>query len=235
MKILALILARGGSKGIPNKNIVQIGNKPLISYTISHAKQSMLINRIIVSTDSSRIANISKQYGAEIPFLRSKLFSKGSSTTLDTVKHVLRQLENIDYSPDIVALLQPTSPIRPINLLDSAIRKLIRTKSSSVISIKKVKDHPDILFNYNNNVLKPLNAKFSTRSLRQKRSSLFSPTGSVYVFWKKTIEKYDSIYGPKISPIFVKDNQYNIDIDENFDLFSCEMIFKHWKKWKNAR
>ncbi len=233
MKILALITARGGSKEIPNKNIIFIAKKPLIYYTINHAKQSTLINRIIVSTDSQNIAKISKQFGAEVPFLRSKKFSKDSSTTLDTVKHVLHQLKKIEYSPDIVVLMQPTSPIRSKKLLDNAIRKLIKTKCSSVISVKRIKNHPDILLNYKKKKLVPLDSKFYKYTLRQKQNSLYASTGSVYVFWKHTIEKYNSIYGPNICPIFVKDNQYNVDIDNKFDLFTSEMILKYWNRWNN--
>lgn len=232
MNILALIPARGGSKGITKKNIVSLNGQPLISYSINEAKNSNCINRIIVSTDDDKIAVISKKFGAEVPFLRAKKFSSDKSTILDVVKHAIAKLDESKYSPDIIVILQPTSPIRQKGLVDKAIKKLINTKCSSVISVKPTKDHPDISFIQKNEKLVPLNSNFEKRGLRQDRNDIFSPTGSVYVFWKKTIEKYDSIYGPKIMPVLVKDDEYNVDIDDKFDLFLAEMIIKNWKKWK---
>lgn len=117
MKILALIPARGDSKGIPNKNIQKIGGKYLIEYTINSAKRSKLIDKIIVSTDSKKIASISKKLGAEVPFLRPKKISIDKSPTIEVIKHTLGFLSNNQfYVPDIILLLQPTSPFRSKDL-----------------------------------------------------------------------------------------------------------------------
>ena len=119
LKILAIIPARGGSKGIPLKNIKKLNKLPLVAHTIQDAKNSKQINRIIVSTDNKKIAEISRKYGAETPFLRPKSFSKNSSSTLDVVQHTIQFLKKVEnYTPDIVTILLPTSPFRNSTLID---------------------------------------------------------------------------------------------------------------------
>jgi len=230
MNILAIIPARGGSKGISNKNIRKLAGKPLIEYSITSAKKSKKINRIIVTTDNKKIASISKKAGAEIPFLRPKQISKDDTPIIDVIQHTLDFLENTEsYKPEIIILLQPTNPLRSIRNIDNCINLLLNSKSSSVISVSLAKHHPDISFTIQNNFLKPLNSKFEKHSLRQKRKLIYSPSGLIYGFWYDTLKKYHSIYGPKIKPLITKNNAELIDIDEPFDLFLAEMILKHWK------
>ena len=232
MEILALIPARGGSKGITNKNIRNLAGKPLIEYSITSAKKSKKINRIIVSTDNKKIASVSKKAGAEIPFLRPKLISKNTTPIIDVIQHTLDFLEDTEsYKPDIIILLQPTTPLRSIQDIDNSIRLLINSKSTSVISVSKTKSHPDISFAIHKNFLKPLNSKFEKHSLRQQRKEVYSPSGLIYTFWVDTLKKYNSIYGPKIKPLITKNKMELIDIDEPFDFFSAEMILKNWKKF----
>ncbi len=229
MEVLAIIPARGGSQGILKKNIRKLSGKPLIEYTIETAQKSNKISRIIVSTDDPKIAKISQSLGAEVPFLRPKKFAKKNSLTLDVIKHTLNFLESKElYIPDIVIILQPTSPLRTSSLIDSSVVTLIKSKSTSVISVTPVKQHPFTSFSYNNKFLKPYKSNFEKHSIRQKRSFLFYPTGSIYTFWYKTIKKYNSLYGPKIKPLTDDDPKSNIDIDEKFDFFMAEMILRHW-------
>jgi len=233
MNIVAIIPARSGSKGIPMKNIQKIAGRPLIEYTISSAKNSKKIDRVVVSTDSNKIARIAKQAGAEVPFLRPKKISGDSSSTLDVVKHTLRFLfNNQSYVPDIIIILQPTSPLRTTRLIDKSIRVLKKSDTTSVITVSKIKTHPYISFWYNKQYLKPFKSDFQKYNRRQKLPALYCPTGSIYTFWYETLKKYDSIYGPKIKPIIVKEAETNIDIDELFDLFISEMAIKYWGKYK---
>ena len=119
MNILAIVPARGGSKGIPHKNIQELAGKPLIFYTINAAKKSKHIAKIIVTTDSKKIAKISTSYGAEVPFLRPKNISQDGSSTLQAIKHVLREIKNNQsYIPDMILILQPTSPLRTTELIE---------------------------------------------------------------------------------------------------------------------
>jgi len=230
MKILGIIPARGGSKGIPQKNIRKIGEKPLIQHSIEAAKKSK-INKIIVSTDDQKIAKIAKKLDIEIPFLRPKEFSKSSATTLSVISHTLTFLkENQNYEPDIIVLLQPTSPLRTAAMIDKSIFLLKKHKASSVITVSKVKTHPFSAFTYNKNFLKPFRKDFAKFDQRQQYSSLYFPTGSIYTFWNKTLQKSHTIYGSRILPI-ISDQEISVDIDTKFDFFIAEMTMLHWKKY----
>ena len=124
--ILALIPARGGSKGIPRKNIRLFAGYPLIAWSIAAAKQSALVTRIIVSTDDEEIAAVAREWGAETPFLRPSEFAQDKTTDLPVFEHALKWLEEVEgYRPDVVVQLRPTSPIRPQTMVDNAIRILL--------------------------------------------------------------------------------------------------------------
>lgn len=233
MQVLAVIPARSGSKGIPMKNIQKLAGKPLIQYTISSARNSKNIDRIIVSTDSYEIAKISKLAGADVPFLRPKKFSLDSSSTLDVVKHALRFLSlNQSYIPDIIVILQPTSPLRTINTIDKSIEILKKSNATSVVSVSKIKEHPYASFWYRKKYLKPFKPNSQKYYRRQDIPPLYYPTGSIYTFWHNTLKKYNSIYGPKIKPMIIKEDEFNLDVDNVFNLFTCEMTIRYWKKYK---
>ena len=231
MNVLAIIPARGGSKGILDKNIQKLGKKPLIEYSISSAKKSKKINKILVSTDSQKIVKIVESLGINVPFLRPKRISKDSSQLLDVIKHGLNYLKNENYVPEIICLLQPTSPFRSYDLIDKSIQMLKSSNATSVVSVSKIKTHPDTLFSLKSDYLKPLNPNFEKFSNRQKRKILYYPTGSIYTFWSRNISKFNSIYGPKIKLIETEE-KFNVDIDYLFDLFIGEMILKNWEKYK---
>lgn len=234
MNILAIIPARGGSKGIPLKNIKKLGEKYLIEYSILAAKNSKQIDKIVVSTDSNRIANISKRAGAEVPFLRPKKFSKDNSTIIDVIKHALKFLSvNQSYTPEIIVILQPTSPLRTTETINKSIRMLKKSNATCILSVSKVKTHPYASFWYNKKYLKPFKSDFEIYDRRQKNPSLYHSTGSIYAFWHDTIKKYDSIYGPKIMPL-IEEDEFNVDVDNEFDFFVCEMKLLHWKNFKKT-
>jgi CMP-N,N'-diacetyllegionaminic acid synthase len=230
MKILALIPARGGSKAIHMKNLKKIAKKPLIQYTIDIAKKSKIFDKIIVSTDNQKILSVSKKLGAEVPFLRPKSLAKDNTPSIKVIKHALNFLEKKqDYVPEIVLLLQPTSPIRSIELIKKSVNLLKKNKTDSVISIAKVKTHPYNCFWKKNGKLQPFNKKFKSYSLRQSLPELYYPTGSIYTFWASNIKKYNSFYGQKISPLLVTNKEFLIDIDDNFDLFLAKSIINNFK------
>lgn len=234
METLAIILARGGSLGIPRKNIRILAGKPLIEYTINAAKKSKQVSRIIVSTDDTKIAKISLLLGVEVPFLRPKKLSKNSTTNLEVIKHTIKTLNfKESYTPDIITVLQPTSPLRSSMMIDKSIERLKKSHVTSVLGVTLVKPHPSILFSNKTKFLKPLDPNFEKHTIRQKRKAFFQPTGSIYTFWYKTLSEYDSIYGPKILPIIISDASLNLDIDTPYDFFIAEMTVKYWKKFKN--
>jgi CMP-N,N'-diacetyllegionaminic acid synthase len=232
MKILAIIPARGGSKGIPHKNMRKICGKPLIEYTINTAKSSKLINKIILTTDSKKIAEFSKSKGIEVPFLRPKKISTSNSSTIDVINHTvdfLKKHEN--YLPDIITILQPTSPLRTVEILDKSIKSLKNSStSSSILGVSEVKNHPFLCFQLKNSFLKPVKSNFKTYSQRQKFPIFYYPTGSIYTFWHKTLQNTGNIYGSKIKPLIINVED-SIDIDTPYDLFQAEMRFKNWNKF----
>ena len=223
-KILAIIPARGGSKGIRRKNLQKLSGKPLIAHTIIAAKKTKSINKIIVSTDDKEIGKISKNNGAEVPFLRPKQISKDTSSTIEVIKHALKFLqENQSYVPDIIILLQPTSPLRTSQLITKTINTLKKSKATSVITVSKITKHPYASYWLKNDFLKPFEKNFTKYSRRQEFPDLFFPTGAVYTFWYDTLKKFNSLHGPKIKPIVVHDE--DIDIDNLRDLFFAEIPF----------
>jgi len=233
MKILAIIPARGGSKGIPMKNIQKLNGKPLIEYSINVAKNSKYVNRVIVSTENEKIAKISKNLGAEVPYRRPKYLSKDGSATVDVIKHVLKTLSKKEnYLPSIITILQPTLPLRNSHIIDKSIKQLIDSKSDIVLGVKKIKTHPFRSFWSHNKYLKPMRNDFLKFHQRQLLPDCYYPTGSIYTFWTKTLIKYGQIYGPKIKPLIITNDEMNIDIDSKFDMFVNEMILKHWDSYR---
>src|SRR3989338_7889498 len=134
--ILALIPARGGSKGILNKNIRVFAGKPLLVHTIAAEKKSRYVTRIVVSTESRAIANVARKYGAEVPFLRPRELAGDRAKATDAVYHLLTTLEKQSgYMPDYVVLLQPTSPLRESKDIDGALDLLFKQKAQAVVSV----------------------------------------------------------------------------------------------------
>jgi len=147
MEVLAIIPARGGSKGILRKNLVKIGNKSLVAHSISHAQKSKLISRIIVSTDDDEIAKISVNEGAEVPFMRPKSLSKDHVLDYPVFQHALEKLKEINYKPDFVVHLRPTAPYRESVWIDECCQLLYENHlADSVRSVSEPDKHPYRIF-----------------------------------------------------------------------------------------
>ena len=145
MKIIVIIGARSGSKGVKNKNIRDMAGKPLIAWIIGAAKKSKLVDRVIVSTDSTQYARVARKYGAEVPFLRPKSISKDSSTDLEYINHALAWLlDKENYVPDIVIRLVPTAPLQRTRDIDCCIKTLLKDKKSqSCMAVAEASQHPN--------------------------------------------------------------------------------------------
>lgn len=228
MEILAIIPARGGSKGVPLKNIKKLNKIPLIEYSIIAAKKSKLINRVIVSTDNKKIAKISRELNAEVPFLRPKKISGDYIPIKDVVKHVINFLRNQQYFPDVIVILQPTSPFRTSQDIDIAIKKFLKNKPTSLVEVKNITEHPYKSFKDEKKYLNPLMKNMEEYHSRQLLPKIMYPTGSIYIFWRKTLEKFNSIYGNKI--LGHKQKRRNIDLDTDFDFYLAEMLIKYQNK-----
>ncbi len=151
VEVLAIIPARGGSKGIPRKNIRDFAGYPLIAYSIHAALTSKYVTRTIVSTDDIEIAEVAKQFGAEVPFLRPAEFADDLSLDLPVFRHALETLQkNEGYKPDLVVQLRPTSPIRPVNLVDSAIEAILNNPhADSVRGVVPSGQNPHKMWKFN--------------------------------------------------------------------------------------
>ena len=233
MKILCIIPARSGSKGIANKNIQKLYGKHLVEYSILCAKNSKLVNRIIVSTDGEKIAKIAKKSGAEVPFRRPKKYSHNKASELDVIKHALNFLEKSEsYIPDIVTILHPTNPFVTSKNLDRSITKLKKSDADLVLGVKPVITHPFRSFWYQSKYLKKFSKDFDRYFQRQTFPPLYFPSGDIYTFWYKSLKKYGKVFGPKIEPLIYKDGEITMNIDTPLDLFLAEMTMKFWKKYK---
>lgn len=229
MKILGIIPARGGSKGIPKKNIIDVNGHPLIAYTISQGLKSKLLNKLIISTDSNEIKNIGEQYGAEIPFLRPKELADNNSKSVDVVLHAISFFEKEGCFFDAICLLQPTSPYRNINSIDEAINCFIKNDCESLISVRKIPNHfnPCWSFQVKNNFLQPMvDGAFDIYTQRQKLPNTYHRDGSIYIVKTKFIKKEKSFFSKKTIPFEILSPEL-INIDGLDDL----KIAKKYLKW----
>ncbi|GAG81989.1 unnamed protein product [marine sediment metagenome] len=140
--IIALIPARGGSKGLPRKNIKELDGKPLIAHTIEVAKQSRIFDRIIVSTDDKEIAEVAKEYGAEVPFIRPAELATDTADAMDVLIHALKWFKNKGQNFDYVMKLQPTSPLRTEQDIKNSMDLIIQKDGDSILSVSECEHHP---------------------------------------------------------------------------------------------
>ncbi len=230
-EILALIPARGGSKGIPGKNIKLFAGFPLITYSIIAGRQSEWVTRVIVSTDDETIAEIARQWGAEMPFMRPDALAQDDTLDLPVAKHCLDWLaEHEGYHPDIVVWLRPTSPIRPLNCVDAAIQTLLdHPEADSVRGVVPAGQNPFKMWTIDEQTKKmvpllgvegiaePYNAP------RQNLPDVYWQTGHIDALWAKTVLEKHSMTGEVILPLMI-DPRYTVDLDLPSD----------WKKAERA-
>ncbi len=220
-KILAIIPARAGSKGIKNKNIKNINRKPLIYWTINEAKKSKKISKIIVSTDSKQIKKTSLKYNISVPFLRPKNISKDDSTDYSLIKHSIDFFKKESLFFHYVILLQPTSPLRTHKDIDNFINFAIKNKIKTLVTFSKVKsEHPNFLFYYKKNrLIRYLKSNRKVDTIRQKVKDLYFPEGSIFFSKVSTYLKYKTFYNKETKPYFLpKWKSLEIDDIEDFNL-----------------
>ena len=179
---IAVIPARGGSKRLPRKNILNLNGKPLIAHTIQAALFSKYIDETVVTTDDQEIFDIAKKYGASVPFLRPSEFSGDSAKSIDFILHALDYFENKDEDYDSVLLLQPTSPIRGFDLLKASIDAFNDSDEDSLISCYKEEYVNDLVMYHKDGVLlKPLNRLHNKGVRRQEHGESYVRNGSIYL------------------------------------------------------
>lgn len=225
-RILAVIPARGGSKGLVGKNIRPFCGKPLISWTISEAKRSVYIDRILVSTDDPGIAAVSKRCGANVPFLRPKRFSGDKASSTDVVLHALDHIRKDKEEYDVVVLLQPTSPLRKAADIDGAIETLFLKKAKAVVSVAEA-DHSPLWMNTlppDGNMKDFLNKKF-VNVPRQELPRYFMPNGALFLSFSGQLRRVRGFYGNG-TYAYVMPRERSVDIDNIFDFTLAEVLIK---------
>lgn len=234
--ILALIPARGRSKGLPGKNIKTLLGKPLIAWTIEQARASKYIDKVLVSTDDERIAKISKRYEAEVPFTRPPQLARDSSATIDVILHALMFFEKQGQKYDFLILLEPTSPLRGVNDLDSAIKILIdnEEKADSLVSLGEVHlENPFITKLIVEGYVKPLIKEGLKEHLqRQRLPKAYFPYGVIYASKVAVLKDERTFYQKRTIP-YVIERWQNYEIDDIWDFLCVEAILKERAREKN--
>jgi CMP-N-acetylneuraminic acid synthetase len=203
--ILALIPARGGSKGLPDKNIRSLAGRTLLEYAARAAAASGVVDRIVLSTDSPRIADEGRRAGIEVPFTRPDVLATDDAPMLPVIEHAVGFLETQGWSPEIIVLLQPTSPLRTPNHIRTAVEQLRSSGADSVVTVVEVPRHlsPDYVMRIDDGDLVPFLPQGAGVTRRQDARAAYVRDGTVYAFWRRTLSEHGSIYGRHCRPLLV--------------------------------
>ena len=220
MKIVGLIPSRGGSKGIPRKNIKLLAGKPLLEYTFESAKASNLLSRVILSSDDPEIIRTAEKIGLEVPFIRPENLAEDTTTSLEVVKHALEVLKLNGDEYDAVCLLQPTTPFREPGLIDAAIKKFTQGNFDSLISVREVPAdfNPHWVFEEKDGHLKIATGEQEIISQRQELPKAYHRDGAIYITKTSVLINQNSLYGKHIGYINTTGSPYvNIDLPKDWE------------------
>ncbi len=223
LSILAIIPARGGSKRVPGKNIRKLAGKPLIAYTIEQAFASKYINRVVVSTEDKKIGEVAARYQAEV-IKRPEKLARDDTPSLEVLQHTLRHLEETEgYLPELVVLLQPTSPLRLADDIDSAIEKLLKADCDSVVSVCEVGCPLHWMYTLVGDRLRPITN--SRIKKQQDTEKVYRLNGAVYVTSVGVIMRQNRIIG-RDTRAYIMPRERSIDIDTELDFKLAELLIK---------
>jgi CMP-N,N'-diacetyllegionaminic acid synthase len=226
--ILAIIPARGGSKSIPRKNVRLLCGKPLIAHTIEVALSSKLVNRVVVSTEDKEIADISKEHGAEV-ISRPPELAQDDTPSLPVFQYAIKHLEERgDYRPEIIVVLQPTSPLRIAEDIDRAIEEFLEAKYDSVVSVCEVEHPPHWMYTLEGERLKPLIEGGKKVVRRQDAPKVYRLNGAVYVYSRDTTMKENRVLG-RDTKAYIMPLERSIDIDTELDFKLAELLMRERK------
>jgi len=220
--VLALIPARGGSRGIPRKNVMMVGGKPLIAWSIGHAKASKRITRVIVSTDDEEIAAVSRERGAEVPFMRPSEFAQDLSPDIDAFRHALLWLrEHENYVPEMVVHLRAPDPVRRVELIDQAVDLLAaHPEADAVRSVSLALQTPYKMWRVRpDGLMEPMcrieGMKDSQSVPRQMLPPVYWQCGYVDVLRPRAVLEMNSMWGERVLPFVIHEQMFEIDYPEN--------------------
>lgn len=222
-KVLGIIPARGGSKGLPGKNIIPLAGEPLISWTIKAASKSRFLDHLVLSSDDEQIIKVAKECGVDVPFIRPEHLSTDSASSIDVILHAL------EYCPDydIFVLLQPTSPLRTVIDLDDAIKKMVALNAPCCVSLCASEKSPYISYKINDNKkISPLMSDIQTKTNnRQDLPRTYYLNGAVYVAYVDWFQMNRSFLTTETIG-YVMPRERSVDIDDSIDLIVAETILK---------
>lgn len=223
-RILSLIPARGGSKGIPHKNIVPLNNKPLIAWTIEASLNSSFIDDTVITTDDEEIAEVSRKFGGQVPFMRPEYLAGDKARTIDAVVHAVHALSERGRDYDVLVLLQPTSPLRTSQDIDGAIHSFFEHGRAGLASVSPVTDNPILIRTLEpDGTMRHLIDSGST-CRRQDMKAYYRVNGSIYI---NMISEIDDDLSMNDNPVgFVMSKEHSIDIDELEDIVLAEYYSK---------
>lgn len=229
-RIIALIPARGGSKGLPKKNILPLLGKPLIAWTIEQALESKYLDEIIVSTDNEEIASISRKYGAKVPYLRPSELAQDSTPTIEVISHAIKFVEDRGKKFDILVLLEPTSPLREKKDIDYSIKLLIDTEDcESVVSVSKLESsHPEFNLEIDKNgfIRKYYDKSTHFNVLRrQELNNVYFFDGTIYISYISTLLRIKTFYHQK-TMAYIVPKWKSLEIDDKCDFICVESVLK---------
>jgi CMP-N,N'-diacetyllegionaminic acid synthase len=226
---LGLIPARGGSKGLPGKNVMEICNKPLIAWTIEKAKKSAFLDMVLVSTDDPQISAIAKDYGADVPFLRPAELATDTATTLAVVEHALAYMKSSQNREFFyTVLLEPTSPLREDDDIDNMLEKLDLNKDlfDALISVGEVSEHPSFMKRLVGERIDRFCNELQLTGRRQDNEPAYFPYGVGYVVKTASLLREKTFYTSRCSYYQVKRYQ-NYEIDDLYDFLCVQNVMKH--------
>ncbi len=226
--ILGLIPARGGSKGLPRKNIKSLLGKPLIAWTIEQALASKYLDRVVVSTDDKEIAEISKKYGADVPFIRPKELAEDNAKGIDVVLHAIDWFRenNKRKQYDLIMLLQPTSPLRITEDIDKAIELLFLKEAKAIVSVCEVDHHPLWVNTLpEDGCMRNFIRQEIMNKNRQELPVFYRLNGAIYLAYCNYLKEQKGFFGDKTFA-YIMPRERSIDIDDEIDLKLAEVMME---------
>ncbi|HKW59008.1 MAG TPA: acylneuraminate cytidylyltransferase family protein [Candidatus Dormibacteraeota bacterium] len=225
-RTLALVVARGGSKSIPRKNLALLAGKPLIAWTIEAAASCRTQLRVVVSTDDDEIARVAARCGAEVPFMRPAALAEDATPTTPVVRHALDTLAALNgYAPERVLLLQPTSPLRTAADVDAAVALFDERDANAVVSVGPAADHPDLLRRVSDHGVLEEYSPHSSATRRQELEQIYALNGAIYLARRDSLLARDSFYAER-TYAYVMPPERSIDVDDPWDLHLCDLILR---------
>ena len=225
--VLGIITARGGSKSVPKKNIALVAGKPLIAWTIEAALSSNALSRVIVSTDDDEIAQVCREWGAEVPFIRPNELAQDYSPHVDVVIHAAEWISKYyNWSPEYVMLLQPTSPLRIAEDIDESVNLALKRNADGVVSVEEAPRHPYVIKRITKNgILEDFVEKPKGYLPRQSFPPVYAINGAIYLQRYVSLLKNKSFFAARTLP-YLMPQERSLDIDTPWDLYLANLLLR---------